>query len=153
MLLYITRYVFSQKSFPYFFNHFLSPFQLRNSVTTIIHNAWKLDFNLSLSSFEPNVQATRNLIDFARSSPYAASLKFLFTSSISSAYSWDKTQGSYPEDIVMESRYAVGNGYGESKYISERVSTFWRSVFTALTWNGTLFRFWHKVACKLHHSE
>ncbi|KAJ3488351.1 hypothetical protein NLJ89_g11625 [Agrocybe chaxingu] len=94
--------------------------ELRNSVNVIIHNAWKLDFNLSLSSFEPNVQSTRNLIDLARSSEHASSLRFLFTSSISSAFSWDRTLGPYPEAIVTDAKYAVGNGYGESKYVAER---------------------------------
>ncbi|KAF8901181.1 acetyl-CoA synthetase-like protein [Gymnopilus junonius] len=95
--------------------------KLRNSVTTIIHNAWRLDFNLGLASFEPNIQGTRNLIDLARSSPYGSSVKILFTSSISSTFSWDKTQGPYPEEVVEDPRYAVGNGYGESKYVSERI--------------------------------
>ncbi|KAH9482033.1 Adenylate-forming reductase Nps11 [Psilocybe cubensis] len=95
--------------------------ELRSSVTTIIHNAWKLDFNQSLSSFEPNVRATRNLVALARSSAHTASLRFVFTSSISSAASWDQSLGAYPEEIVLDSRYAVGNGYGESKYVAERI--------------------------------
>ncbi|KAF8956587.1 acetyl-CoA synthetase-like protein [Flammula alnicola] len=95
--------------------------ELRSSVTTIIHNAWRLDFNLSLSSFEPNVQGTRNLVDLARSSAHAASVKFLFTSSIASAFSWDKAQGAYPEEVLDDPKYAVGNGYGESKYVAERI--------------------------------
>ncbi|KAF8192961.1 putative aminoadipate reductase [Pholiota molesta] len=95
--------------------------EIRSAVTTIIHNAWRLDFNLTLSSFESNVQGTRNLIDLARSSSNAASLKFLFTSSVSSAYSWDQSQGVYPEEVLKDARYAVGNGYGESKYVTERI--------------------------------
>lgn len=97
-------------------------------MTIIIHNAWKVDFNLPLLSFEPNVQGTRNLIDLARSSRNSSSLKFVFTSSVASAWSWDKTRGAYPEEIISDARYAVGNGYGESKYISERVGRihfFW----------------------------
>ncbi|KAF8974256.1 hypothetical protein BDZ97DRAFT_6416 [Flammula alnicola] len=35
--------------------------EVRGSVTTVIHNAWRLDFNLSLSSFEPNVQGMCSL--------------------------------------------------------------------------------------------
>ncbi|KAF8901178.1 acetyl-CoA synthetase-like protein [Gymnopilus junonius] len=97
--------------------------KLRTSVTIIIHNAWRLDFNLSLSSFEPNVRGTRNLIDLARSSPHASSVRFLFTSSIASTNSWDSSLGPYPEEVVMDPRYAVGNGYGEGKYVSERILT------------------------------
>ncbi|KAF4610030.1 hypothetical protein D9613_010647 [Agrocybe pediades] len=95
--------------------------ELCNSVTTIIHNAWKLDFNLSLTSFESNIQGTRNLVDLARESAFNSSIKVLFTSSISAAYSWDTTNGAYPEEVVLDAKYAVGNGYGESKYVSERI--------------------------------
>ena len=90
-------------------------------MTIIIHNAWKVDFNLPLLSFEPNIQGTRNLIDLARSSRNSSFLKFVFTSSVASAWSWDKARGGYPEEVISDARYAVGNGYGESKYISERV--------------------------------
>ncbi|KAE9394513.1 NAD(P)-binding protein [Gymnopus androsaceus JB14] len=96
--------------------------RLQDSLTLIIHNAWRLDFNLSLSSFEPHVHGTRNLIDLAHSSRYASSLRFLFTSSIGSAQSWNsKSLGPYPEEVVSDPQYAVGSGYGESKYVSERI--------------------------------
>ncbi|KII87501.1 hypothetical protein PLICRDRAFT_257848 [Plicaturopsis crispa FD-325 SS-3] len=95
--------------------------ELLESTTVIIHNAWRLDFNLSLSSFEPNVRGTRNLVDFALSSPHAASLRFIFTSSIGSVQSWDRTRGAYPEEVQYDASFAVGAGYGESKYVSERL--------------------------------
>lgn len=91
-------------------------------MTVIIHNAWRLDFNLSLSSFEPHVRATRNLVDMALASSHPETLRFLFTSSIGSAHSWDRSQGLYPEEVLLDSSFAVGAGYGESKYVSERVS-------------------------------
>ena len=90
----------------------------------IIHNAWKLDFNLSLGSFEPNIRGTRNLIDFALAGPNPGSTRFLFTSSVGSAQSWNRDNGPFPEEIVTDASVAVGNGYGEGKYVSERVSTF-----------------------------
>ncbi|KAH9475908.1 putative NRPS-like protein biosynthetic cluster [Psilocybe cubensis] len=95
--------------------------QILSFVTIIIHNAWKVDFNQSLSSFEPNVQGTRNLIDLARASRLGSSVKFLFTSSVSTAYLWHKSYGAYPEEVVTDSRYAFGIGYGESKYVAERI--------------------------------
>lgn len=88
----------------------------------VIHNAWRLDFNLSLASFESHVKGSRVLIDLARSSQHSSHVRFLFTSSIGSAQSWDaRTQGPYPEEVVMDAKYAVGGGYGESKYVTERV--------------------------------
>lgn len=92
-------------------------------MTLVIHNAWRLDFNLSLSSFETNIHGMRNLIDLARSSRHATSLRFLFTSTIATAQSWDAVEkGPYPEELIMDTKYAVGMGYGEAKYISERVN-------------------------------
>ncbi|KAJ6472842.1 putative aminoadipate reductase [Mycena vitilis] len=94
---------------------------LRNSLTTIIHNAWALDFNKSLSSFEPHVKGTRNLIDLALQSPLKSGVRFLFTSSIGSAQGWDSKDGPFPEELQLDANVAVSNGYGESKYVSERI--------------------------------
>ncbi|KAG6828273.1 putative NRPS-like protein biosynthetic cluster [Tricholoma furcatifolium] len=87
----------------------------------IIHNAWRLDFNLSLSAFEPHIQATRHLADLLTSGPNAGASRFLLTSSISSAQSWPKSMGSYPEAILTDTSFAVGGGYGEGKYVAERI--------------------------------
>ncbi|KAJ7656826.1 putative aminoadipate reductase [Mycena polygramma] len=92
---------------------------LRDTVTVIIHNAWTLDFNKSLSSFEPHVKGTRNLIDLALQSPNK--VRFLFTSSIGSAQGWNQNLGPFPEELQVNVNVAVGNGYGESKYVSERI--------------------------------
>ncbi|KAF7296637.1 Aminoadipate reductase [Mycena chlorophos] len=91
--------------------------ELEKSVTCIIHNAWTLDFNKSLSSFEPHIRGTRNLIDLA----HLSSARLLFTSSISSAQNWDKSRGAFPEEVQLDSKIALGSGYGESKYVSERI--------------------------------
>ncbi|KAJ7153064.1 putative aminoadipate reductase [Mycena crocata] len=93
---------------------------IRSSVTLIIHNAWQLDFNLSLSSFEPHVLGTRHLVDLALSSPRAP--KFVFTSSIASAISWDPLRGPCPEEVLTE-KIIIGNptGYGQSKFVAEQI--------------------------------
>ncbi|TFK33793.1 hypothetical protein BDQ12DRAFT_727427 [Crucibulum laeve] len=70
----------------------------------IIHITWKVDFNLTLASFENNIQGTSNLIDMARSGLHASSLR----------------NGPYPEEVVYDASTAVGGGYGESKYVAER---------------------------------
>ncbi|KAF5322455.1 hypothetical protein D9619_001794 [Psilocybe cf. subviscida] len=95
--------------------------ELRNNVTVIMHNAWRLDFNLQLGSFEPNIRGTRNLIDLARSSRFGANTKFMFTSSVAQGLSWDRSKGAYPEEIPTEAVYSTGSGYGESKYVAERI--------------------------------
>ncbi|KIK91581.1 hypothetical protein PAXRUDRAFT_149195 [Paxillus rubicundulus Ve08.2h10] len=92
-----------------------------DSITVIIHNAWRLDFNLAMSSFEDSVRATRNLVDLGLDSPLRQNLRFLFTSSVASAQSWDNANGPFAEEVQLDSSVAVGGGYGESKYATERV--------------------------------
>lgn len=77
---------------------------------------------MQLASFEPMVRGTRNLIDLAQSTAAGLSTKLLFTSSVASAFSWDRTRGPCPEEVLLDPKYAIGNGYGESKYVAERVS-------------------------------
>ncbi|PPQ80241.1 hypothetical protein CVT25_003501 [Psilocybe cyanescens] len=95
--------------------------ELLDNVNVIIHAAWKVDFNMQLASFEPMVRGTRNLIDLAQSAAAGSSTRLLFTSSVASAFSWDRTRGPYPEEVLLDPKYAVGNGYGESKYVAERL--------------------------------
>ncbi|KAI6156288.1 putative aminoadipate reductase [Pisolithus thermaeus] len=95
--------------------------EIRDSVTVIIHNAWRVDFNLSLATMEPNVRGTRNLIDLALASKKTTKPRFMFTSSITSTQNWDKKSGRVPEDVIADVTVAVGTGYGASKYVSERM--------------------------------
>ncbi|KZT19320.1 acetyl-CoA synthetase-like protein [Neolentinus lepideus HHB14362 ss-1] len=95
--------------------------KIHNSVTHVIHNAWRVDFNLALPSFETHIRATRGLIDFALTSKYGPQVKLLFTSSITVAQSWDTSKGLFPEEILPVPEPAVGGGYGEGKYVVERV--------------------------------
>jgi nucleoside-diphosphate-sugar epimerase len=90
----------------------------------IIHNAWKLDFNLSLGSFEPNIRGTRNLIDFALAGPNPSCTRFLFTSTVASAQSWNQGNGPFPEEVMPDASVAVGGGYGEGKYVTEQVGAY-----------------------------
>ena len=94
--------------------------EMRN-IRELIHNAWRLDFNLSLASFEPNIKATRSLVDLALNSHNSRSLCFVFMSSIGSAQCWDRARGTFPEEVQLDPSWAVGSGYGESKYVCERV--------------------------------
>ncbi|KAF7968306.1 hypothetical protein HWV62_2396 [Athelia sp. TMB] len=79
------------------------------------------NFNLSLASFEPNIRGTRNLIDLATRSEHASTSRFLFTSSVASTQGWDKSRGAYPEEVQFDVSTALGGGYGEAKYVCERI--------------------------------
>ncbi|TCD69319.1 putative NRPS-like protein biosynthetic cluster [Steccherinum ochraceum] len=92
---------------------------LKQSVTHIIHNAWKVDFNLALSSFESNVRSTRSLLDFSASCAHAAHITLC--SSIASASRWDVRKGRVPEEVLEDLDVVGGNGYAKSKHVAERI--------------------------------
>ncbi|CAE6460182.1 unnamed protein product [Rhizoctonia solani] len=93
---------------------------IRSSATTIIHNAWQVDFNWNLQSFEPNVRGTRHLVDLALNSTWKRAPRLVFTSSISVA-GLGLPGRSLDEEYIKRSTIAPGFGYGESKYVAERV--------------------------------
>ncbi|KAI9742808.1 MAG: hypothetical protein M1818_003537 [Claussenomyces sp. TS43310] len=93
-------------------------------VDVIIHNAWKVNFNHSLESFEEDhLRGLRNLIDLSLHSPRQPSLNFV--SSVSTMGNWGAL---YPNQLVPERptsddewRAALPMGYGESKLVGERM--------------------------------
>jgi len=79
-----------------------------------------LDFNKALSSYESHIQGTRNLLDMALASPRDP--HFVFTSSVSAAFSWDRSRGPVPEKLVELSGGVKGSiGYGQSKFVAEQI--------------------------------
>ena len=93
---------------------------LRN-VTHIMHNAWEVNFNLPLMSFEtPHILGIRQFIDFSARSAKGASI--LFVSSISSSMNWPLNHtGPVLERIIDDSSAPLLMGYAQSKYVAERL--------------------------------
>ncbi|KAF9810700.1 hypothetical protein IEO21_06834 [Rhodonia placenta] len=89
---------------------------IQNSVTHVLHNAWRVDFNLALASFESQISATTRLLSLFPSA------RFFFSSSVSAAQAW-RTQhtGRVPEAPLTDSAVALGPGYGASKYVVENI--------------------------------
>lgn len=101
--------------------------QLRENVDAVLHNAWKVDFNHQLSSFEDvHIQGVRDLAAFSLSSNRHPHI--FFVSSISSVGNWGKVRG-YDEPVPEASLdtytydVALPLGYAESKHVSERILT------------------------------
>jgi thioester reductase-like protein len=90
-----------------------------SSTTHVIHNAWTVNFNLSLQSFEGQVAGVRKLVDIAASSSYP--IKLLVTSSIGITNAWDPSNGAVPEHPLADPELAAGSGYTGSKYVVEEV--------------------------------
>jgi thioester reductase-like protein len=96
---------------------------LQLNTDVIIHNAWAVNFNQRLESFEStHLRGVRNFVDFCLASTRRP--HFLFVSSVSAVQNWSAINGSdvpVPECVVEDYSVALEMGYGESKHVSERV--------------------------------
>lgn len=89
-------------------------------VTHIIHNAWPVNFNLTLSSFEPQLEACCNLLDFARSLPGLVDIMFL--SSVGVANDWPHHSAeNVPEQAIDSFSVTEEMGYAQSKLLAEQL--------------------------------
>ncbi|KZT28667.1 acetyl-CoA synthetase-like protein [Neolentinus lepideus HHB14362 ss-1] len=95
--------------------------EIRNNCTHIIHNAYTVDFNMVLQSFEPHVRGIRNLIDLALSSRLPSPPRLLFISSVSVVRNMESSMGGTAEEIFVDASAAEGSGYSESKWACERL--------------------------------
>lgn len=102
--------------------------RIRSSATDIIHNAWPVNFNLSLSTFQPNLLGVIKLITLAAAAPKSPSVVFI--SSISSVASHQETP--LPEVIVPNILAPLPMGYAESKYLAERILDYAASKIPSL---------------------
>lgn len=92
---------------------------LLQSVTHVVLNAWPVNFNLSVHSFEkPHIAGVRQFTDFSVHSTKGA--KIIFISSISSV-TCDADKEPVPEQVLYDNSKPVPMGYGESKYVAERI--------------------------------
>ncbi|KAH8113759.1 acetyl-CoA synthetase-like protein [Phellopilus nigrolimitatus] len=94
--------------------------EMQSSVTHIIHNAWRVDFNVAVTSFEPNIRSVRNFVDFALGGHGAAPARMLFISSIGVFSNYAKDERA-PEEPLATPDTAIGAGYTESKWVSEHI--------------------------------
>ncbi|KAM0257227.1 hypothetical protein ACHAQJ_004465 [Trichoderma viride] len=85
--------------------------ELLSSVDRIVHNAWPVNFNMTIASFEPFIRGVRHFVDFAGAA--SKKIALVFVSSISTANHWSS------KDLVPERRLddpALAElGYGLSK--------------------------------------
>ncbi|KAL2004119.1 hypothetical protein VTN02DRAFT_6583 [Thermoascus thermophilus] len=95
--------------------------EMLQSVDTIIHNAWKVDFNHKVDSFEEvHIRGVRRFVDFSLKSKHHAHIHFI--SSVSVIGAWKAHHGPAVPEIPLENPdVTLTQGYGESKHISERI--------------------------------
>ncbi|THH03014.1 hypothetical protein EW145_g6601, partial [Phellinidium pouzarii] len=94
--------------------------ELQSSVTHIIHNAWRVNFNNAIASFEANIRSVRNFIDFALGGHHETPARILFISSIGVFRNYIGSERA-PEERLEIADSAVGSGYGESKWVAEQI--------------------------------
>lgn len=94
--------------------------ELTSRTTHIIHNAWPVDFNLSLSFFEPQLAGCLHLLTLATKMPYLRNLSFV--SSIGIASDWTKKRSTeVPESKIEDLSVAGDMGYSQSKLLAELI--------------------------------
>lgn len=95
---------------------------IRASATAIVHNAWPVNFNLSLPSFEPHIGGVVNLVNLAQSSPREVRPAVFFSSSVSTVQGGKRFEAeTCPEDFMSDAGTAAGMGYGRSKWTVEKI--------------------------------
>ncbi|KAL7270283.1 putative NRPS-like protein biosynthetic cluster [Rhizina undulata] len=94
-----------------------------SSVTHVIHNAWPMDFNRSLASFEPHFVALANLITLCISTPHPTPTRLLFTSSIAvvGRYPSLHPNRTIPEESMLDPAVTDHFGYPEAKWVCEQI--------------------------------
>lgn len=76
-----------------------------------IHNAWPVNYNLSVASFEPSIRGVRRIVDFV--SEARKKIPILFLSSTATVEGWDR-RNQVPETSLNNPGLAY-MGYGRSK--------------------------------------
>lgn len=92
---------------------------IRTSATGIIHNAWPVNFVLSIQSFKVHIQGAVNLLNLGLSSPHKVKPAFFFSSSVGTRQG--RPDPVCAEDFSDDPVTAGGMGYGQSKWVVEKV--------------------------------
>ncbi|KAI0600274.1 hypothetical protein F4775DRAFT_599390 [Biscogniauxia sp. FL1348] len=94
---------------------------IRSSLTTVLHSAWMVNFNVGLGSFErSHIAGVHNLIKFCLSVSFQSPAKLFFVSSISAA-AGTPVPATIREGHVENLHHAQNMGYARSKLVTEHI--------------------------------
>ncbi|KAF2195783.1 acetyl-CoA synthetase-like protein [Zopfia rhizophila CBS 207.26] len=94
---------------------------LKNSLTTVIHSAWAVNFNLGVRSFESyHIRGTHNLLKFCLNVQTEKPARMFFCSSISTA-AGTPLPATIPEAHIDNLSHAQNMGYARSKLVTEHI--------------------------------
>ncbi|RSL94606.1 hypothetical protein CDV31_014236 [Fusarium ambrosium] len=85
----------------------------------VIHNAWQVNFNLSVWSFESQIAGVSNLIQFC--SEARNPVHVCYISSIGVATNWSATHVDPVPEALVQDASAPRTGYGASKMVAENL--------------------------------
>ncbi|KAF0318408.1 Non-canonical non-ribosomal peptide synthetase [Colletotrichum sp. SAR11_59] len=91
--------------------------RLLKEADRVIHNAWPVNFNISVETFEPHIRGVRHWVDFSLRA--AKNVPIIFISSIGTVDSWPGP-GPVPENRLMDLSLP-STGYGRSKMVSSLI--------------------------------
>ncbi|KAK1717672.1 thioester reductase domain-containing protein [Colletotrichum lupini] len=91
--------------------------RLLKEADRIIHNAWPVNFNISVETFEPHIRGVRHWVDFSLRA--AKNVPIVFVSSIGTVDTW-QGPGPVPEKKLMDLSLP-STGYGRSKMVSSLI--------------------------------
>ncbi|RAH82016.1 NRPS-like enzyme [Aspergillus japonicus CBS 114.51] len=93
---------------------------LHEQVDVVVHNAWMVNFNLPLSSFETQLEGTRRLLALIEGSTRQAALHFVSSiAAISGCSSDAPVTASHITEALHDSSLVLTQGYAESKFAAE----------------------------------
>ncbi|KAI5203917.1 male sterility protein [Aureobasidium subglaciale] len=100
---------------------------LASEVTTVIHNAWKMDFNQKVDMFEKDcLRGSLNLMRFCQKK---AMKRFVFTSSVATNMGKAAVNRIISEaPIANDPNLALETGYAQSKFIIERLTQEYSAI-------------------------
>ncbi|KAJ5280023.1 hypothetical protein N7478_005395 [Penicillium angulare] len=90
---------------------------LLSSTDRIIHNAWPVNFNLSVESFAPSIHGVRSLAEFSFRT--IKHVPIIFLSSIGSVDRWAGPD--LVPEILQTDLSLASTGYGQSKFIGDLI--------------------------------
>ena len=95
------------------------------NVTHVFHGAWPMDFRRRLSSFEPHIKATQQLVDLCRDAHRLRAdmrPKFVLASSIAVVGNYNESHGrNVVPELPVSSTCALKLAYAEAKLVCERI--------------------------------
>lgn len=95
--------------------------RLQAETDRIIHNAWPVNFNIPIESFEPFLAGCRHLADLAATAARRVAVTFI--SSIAVADRWDPARHGRPTipETRLEDMALPAGGYGRSKMVGSLI--------------------------------